>query len=137
MTTPVCAQPRMAAIEPTPQPFVIEENSTLLKVLSCIPILGAIVFKIQDYSMAQKVVRLGTDDRVRIIEFLKVSKTYQVTNIIRTVLTIALIVTGLALGVILKGLAIVSIAILVYRIVHCISNIKKHSETITELQTKG
>ena len=101
------------AVQPTspgkeflqPLPFNVDEDSTLYKVLACIPIVGTITSAIMEYSLGVKA--LSCKERPRQIELLKTANAYKAMGIVRTVAIIALTVAGLAAGILGKAVAIV------------------------------
>jgi|GEM_PF-1855223 len=81
-----------------PQSIAIEENSAITKAICCIPLLGIIVSHNQDVSLTKKI-----DDEpkvFRIIELINIKNQYKVANAVRSLFTAALIISGIALGII-------------------------------------
>lgn len=118
-------------------PLAIEENSTLLKAISCIPLIGIATSLFQEISLAHKITQVA--DAPRLIELINVKNQYKVANVVRNLFTAALIVAGIALGIIggtfafgaVLTLAHVGMAGLnIYRI-------HKNSQVVSELQTTG
>lgn len=128
-------QQRVGALPVPPQPIDIEENSTLMKVLSCIPILGNIPTVIQEQSLGLKIA--FTDEVPRLIELIKVKNKYKVASIVRELIEIALIVTGIALGVLSIGLGTICAAISAFYVGINISRIIENKKVINILQTTG
>lgn len=133
MATPV--QMTMGALPVPPQPITIEENSTIMKVLSCIPLLGIIPATIQDRSLALKITL--EENASRLVELIKVKNQYKVANIVRNVITIALMVAGIALGLLSVGLGTVCASLLALAVGFYVYNIHENNKVINILQTTG
>jgi hypothetical protein len=116
------------------QPIVIEEDSTLMKVLSCIPLLGIVPAIMQDKTLGLKI--FLTDDVPRLVELIKVKNQYKVMNVVRDVISLALIITGLAFGV-LSVISCITLGILAISIVLNISRFYENKTVIHILQAKG
>jgi hypothetical protein len=137
LQTKMDADAQRAMIEQTAarQAFVIKENSTLMKVLSAIPLLGIIPTYIQENSLGSKI-ELSAD-APRLVQLIEVKNQYKVMNIVRDLLSIALAVAGVAFGVLTAagggvclGIFALSIGVNVYRIT-------ENKTVIDILQTKG
>lgn len=87
------------------QPVPIEEDSIFCKAVACIPLLGEISGRIQVQSLMAKVFESldnradKPEDKPRAVELLTVVHQYCIANIVSRVLPIALLVSGIALGV--------------------------------------
>jgi hypothetical protein len=117
------------------EPFIVQEDSTLMKVFSCIPILGMIPSMIQEVSLANKAGLLA--NRAQLLEVIKVKNQYKVANIIRNVLDIALIVAGIALGIISRVLGVFLIILTVVNVLNIADRIAYNKTVINELQIRG
>lgn len=117
----------------------IPEDSIFLKLLSCIPLFGIIPAVINECSLQKKAQQ--TEDPARLIKVINVKNHYKIASIARKLLTVALIITGVALGVLTGGLGI-GVAIGAAIIGSCFVSIysyriHKNKQLIHELQTTG
>lgn len=119
-----------------PEPTVIEENSTLMKVLSCIPVIGILPFVIQDRSLALKISLASEAEVHRLVELITVKNQYKVIAGVRGLLNIALVVAGLAFGV-LSTAGYFAIAFFILRLTGIINAFYENKGVIHILQTQG
>jgi hypothetical protein len=86
-----------------PEPTFIEENSLLTKALSYIPLIGIIPSVIQQNSLANKI--SSTRESPKLIELINVKNQYKIASTVRILLTAALIIVGIAFGILSGPLA--------------------------------
>lgn len=117
------------------QPFAIQENSILLKAISCIPIFGIIISASQEISLIEKIKH--TDKAPRLIELIQIKNEYKAANITRNLLQAAFVVTGIALGFFSCGLgASMTGVFLALSGIHAYT-IYQNTRVINELQSTG
>lgn len=117
--------------------IVLEEDSAVMKEISCIPFLGILPSFIQEVSLARQI--RNTTNVSRLIALINVKNEYKTANIARNLLTAALIITGIAFGILSHGiifgtvttLLLASIARLEYE------KINRNKAMISELQNAG
>ena len=117
--------------------IAIEENSTFLKAISCIPMIGIFPSMFQEISLADKINR--TADVPRLVELINIKNQYKIANAVRNLLTAALTVTGIALNLFSGFFALAAVltclhiglaAIHIYRV-------NQNNKVVNELQTTG
>lgn len=132
----VAAAQRRGEAQPVlPQPIAIEENTTLKKILSCIPLIGFLPSFIHEKSLKAQI-KLS-NNVPRMVELLKVKNQYKVMNIVRDFINIALIICGFAFGIL--GTAFCGICLGIYAI-DILFNVERLSENkvaIHTLQARG
>lgn len=132
MSAPSSVQPVTFAFS---QP-AIEEDLIVLKALSCIPILGAFLSVCVEFSLVKKLE--NTTSVPKLIELINIKNQYKIINVGRNMLTVALVIAGMAYGIIVKGvLTKIFLAGLLIGIAINLYGIKKNNQLIKELQTSG
>lgn len=114
----------------------IEEDSTPLKALACIPIIGAAVGYFQERSLAEKITQ--TTAVPRAIELITVKNQYKVTGIVRGLITIAWNVAGIAFrifGVYSGAIGALLLIVNIGGIAQHAYYIYQNNQAIHELQT--
>ncbi|HSX11408.1 MAG TPA: hypothetical protein VLF94_06825 [Chlamydiales bacterium] len=113
----------------------IAEDSIGMKALCCLPLVGSIVTVFQEKSLAKQLE--GTADPVRVVELIEVKNDYKKAAVVGDVATVALLVAGIALGVIghvifsiIIGLRVISAAIRIF-------DIHKNNVAIDEVRSTG
>lgn len=127
----------------------IEEDSTLLKAISCIPVVWPLFSFIQENSLAEQITRTG--DPSRLIELINVKNQYKILRVATSLFITALLVSGIAPGIIgfvafglsapivsasptwlyiVTALYIGAVGVEIYRINH-------NNQIVNELQTTG
>ena len=99
MPMPIATSPLSSADEPifVGRSFVIGEDSTLSKAIACVPLVGTVYSFFQEASLVKKLNR--TMDAPEMVALITVKNHYKVANIARTLLSAALVVGWMALGV--------------------------------------
>jgi hypothetical protein len=117
--------------------FAIAEDSIFLKAISCIPIAGAICSLFQEISLSNRITQ--TADVPRLIELINLKNQYKTINAARNLLTAALNVTGIALGIIGGTFAFGAAITLVHVALAGLNihQINQNNKAINELQTTG
>lgn len=116
-------------------PIVIEEDSTFRKVITCLPIVGAISSILAEFSLADKAIQTR-GNRLQLIELIKVNNQYKMADVVRSLVSIALVVAGIAL----KALPTTSsplIAIEIGLIGLFIFRMDQNNQLMSQLQTAG
>jgi hypothetical protein len=100
-------QPQVVAQQPqaeqelpevVPQPRAhIAEDSTWRKLLTCVPIVGVYTFYKNDYSLVDKI--RGNLNLSLVADYARIRNHYKVANIVQGLLTTALVVSVIALGI--------------------------------------
>lgn len=114
-------------------PSIPEADPTVLK-LSYIPLIGTISSGFQEVSLAKRFTQ--TADAPRAIEVIKVKNRYKVASAVRNLVTAALLVAGMALGILGEAFAFGAILAIGLAGIH-IYRINKNIKVIKELQSTG
>lgn len=119
-------------------PFQIKEDSIVLKVLTCVPIIGIFVSQSCYTSLKTKLLQKVTVPHM--IELVRVRLDFQAIDVVRNILSVVLLVELIARGVFSAGLLVLAVpGIVIFallalgHIVECHKNYKIFSE----LQTTG
>lgn len=119
------------------QSILIEENSAVMKAISCIPLLGLIPSYIQESSLERKIT--NTLGAPRAIELINVKNQYKAANVIRNLLSAALTIAGIAFGILSGTLVSGAVSIVIFTGLAglYIYEIKHNNKIITDLQSTG
>jgi hypothetical protein len=137
MTSPVLSSHRGF---PRPEPFSIEEDSVILRAVACVPIIGTVVSLRIETSLNEKMKIEKNESTV--IELLEIKNQYKVANMIRNLITIAVVVSLLASRIIPLTIANEALAGGCVGILVAAAGISFHQrnvnmKTIREIQTTG
>jgi hypothetical protein len=88
----------------------IEENSNWMKAVSCVPILGIIPSMIQETSLVTKIAEERRAPKK--IELIQIKNHYKIANATRGVLAAALLVIGIASGILNLGFLVASLSVI-------------------------
>lgn len=115
-------------------PIVIKENSTFLKAISCVPVVGIVVSLFQEISLGRKITE--TKDPAKLIELMELKNQYKFANAVRNLLTSVLIVAGIAFGYLNGTFAVSAGLYIVFAGLH-IYRINQNNQLINELRSTG
>lgn len=114
--------------------FRIEEDSVLWKALSGIPVIGLGISHIQQTSLTDQV--YTAPNMPSLIKLIEVKNDYKIATIVGSVITTALIVAGVASGILAVGFLIaaamplISMGITIYQL-------HMNNQTINHLKIQG
>lgn len=98
-------QPRIDLLPLNLLPLLVdEEDSIWRKLLACIPAIGIIFSVVNEKSLKDKITNANTPERV--VELIKIKNHYKIASIVRSILTVVLAVSVLALGFFSVGLSV-------------------------------
>lgn len=117
------------------QAIPIEENSAFLKAVSCIPLIGMWPSALAERSLNTKL--QNETSAPRLIELIQVKNDYKKANGIRNLLSLALVIGGLALGIMSKGVAVFSGIFFAGIAAFNAHRATRNVEVIQELQSSG
>lgn len=119
-------------------PFLIPEDSIVLKVLACVPAIGNFVSVVSYFSLKTKLLQPTTIPHT--IELIRVKNDFIVADIMRNMFFVVLLVSQIALGVFSGGWLVVpvlgAIFFTIIALVHLIQ-INQNNKIIRELQATG
>lgn len=141
-------------------PFTIEEDSMPRKVISCIPLIGIFFSASQENSLANQIScipRVGMffspsqenslvnqiinttkkTNLLKLVELINIKNQYKVTNVVRNLLTVVLVMTGIANGFFGGIFALSSIILHIGMAGQNIYKISQNKQIVNELQATG
>ena len=115
-------------------PVAIEEHSPLLKAISLIPLIGIIPSFFQEISLAKKIKQ--SSNVLRVIELINIKNEYKVANVGRNLITAALILNAIGLGIIRASATFLAFVHIGVAGLH-IYLINQNKQVVKELQKSG
>ena len=128
-----------AGLLPDAIPTTISENDLFPKIATCIPVIGAIVGGIAQYSIAKRLQGIRMDQLCRIantIFLIEVKNHYKIASVVRDVVVLAILVAQLAAGL-FTGMYVtfgVLAGVCVFLIGKSIYEIYRNQQNINHLQ---
>ena len=119
-----------------PYSITLEENSTLRKVVSCIPVIGTIISPMQEASLANKIRRVSD---VFLLTFLiEVKNEYKMAAAVRNLIIVAFVVVRIASGIFTATpILLITLSIHVGLAALNSYEIYQNNKVINELETDG
>lgn len=82
------------------------EDYTILKILACVPIIGEVMSIVTGFTLTKKNNQAHEEkDPLKLARLLKISKDHAICSVVRRLLTLAALITLVAVGIFTLGLA--------------------------------
>ncbi|HAB98948.1 MAG TPA: hypothetical protein DCE71_03915 [Parachlamydiales bacterium] len=125
-----------------PEPYFISEDSLSSKIASCIPVLGCFISYAEKENLNLKIKKLipsgereySAGNVLRAIELMKVRKDYLVADLGRDLLSLVIIISGLALGVFSGFIPALFLGFFTLATIFSAMDVDKHQRLIHSLE---